>query len=375
MLIFLFTSTDELFKSAAYLTEAFTGVQPQTLASAPTLSRNADADLPGTITSLAMNDPVPCTSTTRSSSILTHIVYPEDDGVQPPSRFLLSTEPPEEDSMRTFPKGVSSSSQPPATAPSAPPPDRSMIEASMQMEKERPRPEDAKSEKVPAFNLAFRTHAPYFDWLDDGGKDPLGGTGQGACVRTPMRTESMRCGGVQPAVPNGVPNCVPSKSFRFDRFSKAMVGTTLWEAPKAILSGRSLSIVIDSIVQLPTGFDWYSLSKGSTIVDVGGGIGSTTMTLACALNAPRADPARKQDGNGPMSDAVPRDKSKPPSDPSAIVVDESRNTTAAQNDVNLRFVVQDKPVVTIAGVEAWRSKCPDMLESGQVAFQSLYFVL
>ncbi|KAI9570964.1 S-adenosyl-L-methionine-dependent methyltransferase [Boletus coccyginus] len=138
----------------------------------------------------------------------------------------------------------------------------------------------AKPEKLPAFNLALRTNAPFFDWLENGGEDPLGGTGQGAC------------------------------SFRLGRFSRAMIGTTLWEAPKAILR-----------------FDWYSLPKGSTIVDVGGGIGSTTMILARALN----------------------------------------------NDANLRFVVQDRPVVTALGIEAWRSKCPEMLESGQVVFQDQDF--
>ncbi|KAF8547690.1 S-adenosyl-L-methionine-dependent methyltransferase, partial [Imleria badia] len=104
-----------------------------------------------------------------------------------------------------------------------------------------------------------------------------------------------------------------SSSFRLQRFSRAMVATTEWEAPKAILSG----------------FDWYSLPKGSTIVDVGGGIGSTTMTLARALNDPR-------------------------------------------NNLNFRFVVQDRPIVNTLGIEAWRSKCPEMLESGQVVFQGLH---
>ncbi|KAH0826054.1 hypothetical protein J3R83DRAFT_7341 [Lanmaoa asiatica] len=162
-------------------------------------------------------------------------------------------------------------------------------------------------------------------------------------------------------VPSYAPNCVPRKSFRHDRFSKAMVATTWWEAPKAILSA----------------FDWYCLPKGSTIVDVGGGIGSTTMTLARALNDPRGDSAKKQDDPyheelQPTSAAAPR-RSKLPSDPSLMSSDEPQHNTAAKNDANLRFVVQDRPVVTALGIEAWRSKCPEMLESGQIVFQDQDF--
>ncbi|KAG1769394.1 S-adenosyl-L-methionine-dependent methyltransferase, partial [Suillus occidentalis] len=97
----------------------------------------------------------------------------------------------------------------------------------------------------------------------------------------------------------------PGKSFRLERFSQAMIGTSGWEAPGAIL----------------TSFDWLSLPRGSTIVDVGGGIGSTTMILARAFG-----------------------------------------------DMHFRFIIQDRPVVVGLGLDAWRAQCPEMLESGQVVF-------
>ncbi|KAJ4474486.1 O-methyltransferase [Lentinula aciculospora] len=56
--------------------------------------------------------------------------------------------------------------------------------------------------------------------------------------------------------------------FRLERFGKAMTGTASWEAPGAVLNG----------------FDWQSLPQGSVVVDVGGGIGSTSMLLAHAYS-------------------------------------------------------------------------------------------
>ncbi|KAJ8597167.1 S-adenosyl-L-methionine-dependent methyltransferase, partial [Rhizopogon salebrosus TDB-379] len=123
-------------------------------------------------------------------------------------------------------------------------------------------------ETLPAFNLAFNTAVPFFE-----------------CGRE------------------------LHKSFRLERFSQAMTGTSGWEAPGAILSG----------------FDWLSLPRGSTIVDVGGGIGSTTMLLA----------------------------------------------RAEDYDMQFRFIVQDRPVVVGLGLAAWRVQCPEMLESRQVVFQDL----
>lgn len=379
---FLITRTDELFKSAAYLTEAFTGVQLPILASNADPPFPADAISPGTTTipsasSFVLGDPTACATTTRSSSDLTHIVYPEDAGdAQPPSCWPPSTL--EDGTLSSPPTELPISSQPLATESSTPlPPRASLVDASKQTEKQRLRPGNtAKPEKLPAFNLALRTNAPFFDWLENGGEDPIGGTGQGACVHALARTGGAGHDDVQPAVPTIPPNCAPRKSFRLGRFSRAMIGTTLWEAPKAILSGEFLmriSCVMDSKADPLSGFDWYSLPKGSTIVDVGGGIGSTTMILARALNVPRADLVKKRDGvhnEGlpPTSVVVPRHRSKVPSDPSFMVSD------AAKNDANLRFVVQDRPVVTALGIEAWRSKCPEMLENGQVVFQGASIV-
>lgn len=236
-------STDELFKSAAYLTEAFTGVQLPTLASTPNPSFPTGTVLSGTATipstsSHSMNDPALCAPTTRSSSVLTNIVYPENEDVQLPSRSLPSTEPQEDDSLHSLPTCVPTPSKPLVAGPSAPP-RLSPAEASTRMEKDCSHSADpAKPEKLLAFNLAFRTQAPLFEWLENGGEDPLGGTGEPASTRTPTRVGSMTRGDAQLAVPNNASDCVPQRSFRFGRFSKAMMATTGWEAPKAILAGR-----------------------------------------------------------------------------------------------------------------------------------------
>jgi hypothetical protein len=37
-------------------------------------------------------------------------------------------------------------------------------------------------------------------------------------------------------------------------------------------------------------------------------------------------------------------------------------------DMQFRFIIQDRPVVVGLGLEAWRAQCPEMLESGQVTF-------
>ncbi|KAF8154769.1 hypothetical protein B0H34DRAFT_783839 [Crassisporium funariophilum] len=93
--------------------------------------------------------------------------------------------------------------------------------------------------------------------------------------------------------------------FRLERFGKAMTGTASWEAPGAILNG----------------FDWQSLPKGSVVVDVGGGIGSTSRLLATAFSS------EEDCGLG------------------------------------LKFIIQDRPVVVDMGVKAWKEKCPELLES------------
>ncbi|KAJ3819191.1 hypothetical protein F5880DRAFT_1137749 [Lentinula raphanica] len=104
--------------------------------------------------------------------------------------------------------------------------------------------------------------------------------------------------------------------FRLERFGKAMTGTASWEAPGAVLNG----------------FDWQSLPKGSIVVDVGGGIGSTSMLLAHAYSE-RGDSLSDEDIPG------------------------------------LKFVIQDREVVVDMGEKAWKAKFPDLVDSGIARFQ------
>ncbi|KAG1880138.1 hypothetical protein F4604DRAFT_1620152 [Suillus subluteus] len=192
-------------------------------------------------------------------------------------------------------------------------------------------------EPLPAFNLAFNTPVPFFEWLENGGLDALSGNGAGAgCL------PAGAVGNIVSAEDEGAQTHTghvrnlstlsaqsgrePGKSFRLERFSQAMIGTNGWEAPGAIL----------------TGFDWLSLPRGSTIVDVGGGIGSTTMILARAFGG---NPGRR----------------------GSVSSDEAEDT--------FRFIVQDRPVVVGLGLDAWRAQCPEMLESGQVTFYDHDFFL
>ncbi|CAL1710667.1 unnamed protein product [Somion occarium] len=112
------------------------------------------------------------------------------------------------------------------------------------------------------FNLAFRTSKPYFDWLEEKGNQ-----------------------------------------MRLRRFGKAMTGTGGWEVTGAVLDG----------------FPWHDLSQDSIVVDVGGGIGSTSMLLAKACP-------------------------------------------------HLRFVIQDRPQVVEMGLAAWKTRSPELLEEGRAAF-------
>lgn len=96
------------------------------------------------------------------------------------------------------------------------------------------------------------------------------------------------------------------------------------------------------------------------------------MILARALNDPGVDSVKRQNGAHSEEPATPRYTAKLPIEPSLIIGDEPQNKDVSEDNVNFRFVVQDRPVVTALGIEAWRSKCPEMLESGQVVFQGVY---
>ncbi|KAF9043854.1 S-adenosyl-L-methionine-dependent methyltransferase, partial [Hymenopellis radicata] len=103
-----------------------------------------------------------------------------------------------------------------------------------------------------------------------------------------------------------------SNRYRLERFGTAMTGTDSWEVPGAVLNG----------------FDWQLLPRGSIVVDVGGGIGSTSMFLAHAFSNPSDEDA-----------------------------------------LGLRFIIQDRKVVVEMGEKGWREKCPELLESGVAEFQ------
>jgi len=75
--------------------------------------------------------------------------------------------------------------------------------------------------------------------------------------------------------------------MRLKRFGHAMTGTAKWEEGGSVsqADGREGSELHPGYSQLTLfpGFDWAGLAEGSLIVDVGGGIGSTSMALAKAF--------------------------------------------------------------------------------------------
>ncbi|KIK57717.1 hypothetical protein GYMLUDRAFT_75330 [Collybiopsis luxurians FD-317 M1] len=95
----------------------------------------------------------------------------------------------------------------------------------------------------------------------------------------------------------------PANETRLRRFGIAMNGVNSMQPPDAILNG----------------FDWDSLPKGSTIVDVGGGIGVSSISLARAFD-------------------------------------------------HLQFVVQDRPKVLQLGIEHCKKILPDALTSGRIQY-------
>ncbi|KAF9447111.1 hypothetical protein P691DRAFT_776367 [Macrolepiota fuliginosa MF-IS2] len=136
----------------------------------------------------------------------------------------------------------------------------------------------------------------------------------GGAVYTPVKAAIRNPGSVKHTSlgPSSARDNSNSNRFRLERFGKAMSGTCSWEAPGAILNS----------------FDWHSLAQNSVIVDVGGGIGSTSMLLASAFSS------LDKDG------------------------------------LDLRFIIQDRPIVVEMGEKAWKAKCPEFLENGTALFQA-----
>ncbi|KAF4566171.1 ich1-like protein [Pleurotus pulmonarius] len=181
------------------------------------------------------------------------------------------------------------------------------------------------------FNFAFNTRAGFFGWLEgEESGPPLDTDGLGAELVPDPKTafmvnsrravenrvqddQAFRRSLPSPREKTAEKDVTQSNRFRLERFGKAMVGTASWEAPYAILHG----------------FDWASLPPGSTIVDVGGGIGSTSMLLANEF-------ASRREGG---------------------------------IDLVLKFVIQDRPVVVKMGEKAWRDQRPELLDCGTARFQ------
>ncbi|KAK0200006.1 hypothetical protein DFS33DRAFT_1388306 [Desarmillaria ectypa] len=164
------------------------------------------------------------------------------------------------------------------------------------------------------FNFAFGCEGVgFFGWLEGEGI-------KGGHVNGPERESGMLPGSEDAAMvenrrvikPSNVNSLLNSNRYRLERFGAAMTGTDSWEVPGAVLNG----------------FDWHALPRGSVVVDVGGGIGSTSMFLAHAFSHP---------------------------------IDE--------DNIGLKFIIQDRPVVVEMGEQQWRSKCPELLDPDIAQFQ------
>ncbi|KAK0450283.1 uncharacterized protein EV420DRAFT_1338011 [Desarmillaria tabescens] len=164
------------------------------------------------------------------------------------------------------------------------------------------------------FNFAFGCEGVgFFGWLEGEGI-------KGGRVNGPERVSGMLPGSEDAAIvenrrglkPSNVNSLLNSNRYRLERFGAAMTGTDSWEVPGAVLNG----------------FDWHALPRGSIVVDVGGGIGSTSMFLAHAFSNP-----------------------------------------ADEDSIGLKFIIQDRPIVVEMGERQWRSKCPELLDPDIAQFQ------
>ncbi|EMD37634.1 hypothetical protein CERSUDRAFT_114284 [Gelatoporia subvermispora B] len=96
----------------------------------------------------------------------------------------------------------------------------------------------------------------------------------------------------------------PENTYRLKRFNIAMKGSTAYGDPTEVLRG----------------FEWEKLPKGAVVVDVGGGLGSTTQTIFDAHN-------------------------------------------------HLQYIVQDRASVIDNAKEFWQASRPDALANGKVQLQ------
>jgi hypothetical protein len=73
----------------------------------------------------------------------------------------------------------------------------------------------------------------------------------------------------------------PENEYRLRRFSAAMVGTSTANRSGALLTGTPVSPLTPwaSSADHFQGFNWKSLKQDALVVDVGGGVGSSTLQL------------------------------------------------------------------------------------------------
>jgi len=122
------------------------------------------------------------------------------------------------------------------------------------------------------FNFAFGTKPGFFGWLEEGQ-----GEGEGPQCEEGVWLKGL-CG-------EGRGGGGGDNKFRLERFGKAMSGSCAWDPPGGLLNGLSpLPLPLAPKLTIQTaGIDWSTLLARSTIVDVGGRIGLTSMELAKAF--------------------------------------------------------------------------------------------
>ena len=93
------------------------------------------------------------------------------------------------------------------------------------------------------FNVAFRTQAGYFEWLE-----------------------------------------LPENKLRLSDFGRGMTGARAWEVTENIIGGTSFTLPSNGVLTVTCKvFPWGELKKDAVVFDVGGGVGSTSVVLASAF--------------------------------------------------------------------------------------------